>query len=446
MYENRLTDADTLRAIAYLGNRTNVGYLAIPLPQQNGVRNAGGIPDLDRVFGGLGIRWTRQAELAGGPLTFTTGLDYDRADEDRKGYRNELGVQGALKRDEQNLVDSWGGYVQGEWRISDPWSLSLGLRYTEVRFESSDDFICTDTVNTTGTALGTCSGTTNAVTAASNTWNPDDSGSKTYSAWTPVGGLVYRVSPALNLYGNLGQSFETPTFIELAYRPDGSSGLNFDLEPSLSNHYELGMKAFVGGDTRVNLSVFQIDTQDEIVVATNAGGRATYRNAGDTQRRGVELLVDSPFAAGFGGYVAATYIDATFQDSFLSCGPPPCPTPTLTVDSGNSIPGIPACQVYAELNWRHTSGLTAAVEGGWRSKVYVNDRNTEFAEEFFVLNLRAGFQRSVGAWKLGAFVRVDNLLDERYIGGVIVNDGNGRFYAPAPTSTLLVSATAGYQF
>jgi iron complex outermembrane receptor protein len=120
VYENRLTDADTLRAIAYLGNRTNVGYLAIPLPQQNGVRNAGGIPDLDRVFGGLGIRWTRQAELAGGPLTFTTGLDYDRADEDRKGYRNELGVQGALKRDEQNLVDSWGGYVQGEWRISDP--------------------------------------------------------------------------------------------------------------------------------------------------------------------------------------------------------------------------------------------------------------------------------------------------------------------------------------
>jgi iron complex outermembrane receptor protein len=84
VYENRLTDADTLRAIAYLGNRTNVGYLAIPLPQQNGVRNAGGIPDLDRVFGGLGIRWTRQAELAGGPLTFTTGLDYDRADEDRK--------------------------------------------------------------------------------------------------------------------------------------------------------------------------------------------------------------------------------------------------------------------------------------------------------------------------------------------------------------------------
>jgi len=133
----------------------------------------------------------------------------------------------------------------------------------------------------------------------------------------------------------------------------------------------------------VNLSVFQIDTQDEIVVATNAGGRATYRNAGDTQRRGVELLVDSRFAAGFGGYVAATYIDATFQDSFLSCGPPPCPTPTLTVDSGNSIPGIPAYQVYAELNWRHTSGLTAAVEGGWRSKVYVNDRNREFAEEFF---------------------------------------------------------------
>ena len=48
--------------------------------------------------------------------------------------------------------------------------------------------------------------------------------------------------------------------------------------------------------------------------------------------------------------------------------------------------------------------------------------------------------------QLSASLRLDNLLDERYIGGVIVNDGNGRFYAPAPTSTLLVSATAGYQF
>ena len=446
VYENRLSDADTLRAIAYVGNRTNLGSLAIPLPQQNGVRNAGGVPDLDRMFGGLGIRWTRQTALANGPLTFTTGVDYDRADEDRKGYQNLLGVQGALKRDEQNVVDSWGGYVQGEWRINDPWSVSLGLRYTEVAFDSSDNFVCTNTVNTTGTALGTCSGTTNAVTANPTTWNPDDSGSKTYSAWTPVGGAVFRVTPALNLYGNIGQSFETPTFIELAYRPDGTSGLNFDLEPALSNHYELGVKAFLAGDTRLNVSVFQIDTQDEIVVATNAGGRATYRNAGDTQRRGIELLVDSRFPGGFGGYVAATYMDATFSDGFLACSAPPCTTPSVPVNAGNSIPGIPTYQVYAELNWRHASGFTAAAEGGWRSKVYVNDVNSESADAFFVLNLRAGYQRMIGAWKLGAFVRVDNVLNEQYIGGVVVNDSNGRFYAPAPTSTLLVSATAGYQF
>jgi len=446
VYENQLTQADTLRAIAYIGKRTNLGYLAIPLAQQNGVRNSGGVPDLDRAFGGLGIRWTREAELAGGPLTVTTGLDYDLADEDRKGYVNNLGVRGALKRNEDNTVDSWGPYVQGEWRVNDPWSVSLGLRYTEVRFDSSDNFICTNTVNTTGTPLGTCSGTTNAVTAASSTWNPDDSGSKTYSAWTPVGGAVYRVNPALNLYGNIGRSFETPTFIELAYRPDGSSGLNFDLEPSLSDHYELGLKAFLAGDTRLNLSVFQIDTQDEIVVATNAGGRATYRNAGDTRRRGVELLVDSRFGAGFGGYVAATYMEAVFVDGFLACGPPPCTTPSVPVSAGNSVPGIPPYQVYAELNWRNSKGFSAAAEGGWRGKVYVNDINSEYADAFFVLNLRAGYQRTIGAWKLGAFVRVDNVLNTQYIGGVIVNDSNGRFYAPAPTSTLLVSATAGYQF
>jgi iron complex outermembrane receptor protein len=31
-----------------------------------------------------------------------------------------------------------------------------------------------------------------------------------------------------------------------------------------------------------------------------------------------------------------------------------------------------------------------------------------------------------------AFVRVDNVLDRRTIGSVIVNDANGRYFEPAP--------------
>ncbi|WP_141134437.1 hypothetical protein, partial [Xanthomonas graminis] len=33
---------------------------------------------------------------------------------------------------------------------------------------------------------------------------------------------------------------------------------------------------------------------------------------------------------------------------------------------------------------------------------------------------------------LRTFARIDNALDHAYIGSVIVNDGNGRYYEPGP--------------
>ena len=98
VYEVPISDKDTLRAMLYAGNRTNDGYLAIPLTTQDGVRNSGGVSVLDRTFGGAGLRWTHQDKVAAMPFTVTTGVDYDTSTEDRLGYLNKFGVQGALKR------------------------------------------------------------------------------------------------------------------------------------------------------------------------------------------------------------------------------------------------------------------------------------------------------------------------------------------------------------
>src|SRR5262249_4399153 len=147
------------------------------------------------------------------------------------------------------------------------------------------------------------------------TWNPNDSGTQNYSAWTPVAGILYKVTPKLNLYANAGRSFETPTFIELPYQPDpNKTGLNFALNPSKSNQYEVGAKTFLTAQTRLDVAVFQIDTKDEIVVYNNVGGRSTFQNAGRTRRRGVETSLDTYFARGFNLYVSATYLDARFED------------------------------------------------------------------------------------------------------------------------------------
>jgi iron complex outermembrane recepter protein len=445
IYTNQITDQDTLRVMGYYGTRSNTQYLAIPLPNQNDIRASGGVSTYDRDFGGGSLRWTRVQPLLDGPLTLTAGVDYETASDSRQGYLNNSGEQGALKRNEDNTVDNFGAYLQGEWQFLPRWNVSAGLRYTEVRFDSNDKFICV--------VVGTrCSGSTIIVGPGPNQRNPDDSGSTTYSAWTPVGGLLYQLTSAVNLYANAGRSFETPTFIELAYRPDGSSGLNFNLQPTVSNQYEIGAKAFLGAGTRVNLALFYIDSDNEIVIARNAGGRAAYQNASGTTRKGAELLVDSDLGAGFNGYLAATYLNAEFNGDFVTCaGPAPCIPATGTniavVESGNRVPGIPEYNLFGSLTWRYAPfGLTTAVEGIWNGNVYANDRNTEAAASYAIANWWAGLQQHSGPWTFREFVRVNNIFDKEYIGAVNVGDANGRYYYPSPTRNYVVGLSAIYQF
>jgi iron complex outermembrane receptor protein len=435
VYETAVTDKDTLRFLAYVGQRTNDGFLPIGT---NTVTTSGGVTNLDRDFYGVGARWTRKGDLLSRPITLTMGADYDYAIDARKGYVNDNGVATFLKRDEDNIVYSTGAYIQTEWQIAESWSASAGLRYTDVKFESRDHYVCGGPTNPLG--LPTCPG----ISAGAGV-NPDDSGNVDHHAVTPVGGLVFKATPTLNFYANAGKSFETPTLIEMAYRPDGSPGLNFSLEPTTSLHYELGAKMFVGTGTLVEAAVFQIDSENEIVVASNAGGRQAFKNAGDTQRRGVELSVNSFLGHGFTGYLSATYLDAIFKDSFTSCAGTPCVA--FTVPAGNRIPAIPRYNVYADLGWRKTEwGFSTDVEVRFQGDVPVNDRNSEFADRYTVAAVRAGFEQRSGDWRFTEFARVDNVFNKQYIGAVYVNDGNGRYYAPAAERNYTLGMSASYAF
>jgi iron complex outermembrane recepter protein len=77
-------------------------------------------------------------------------------------------------------------------------------------------------------------------------------------------------------------------------------------------------------------------------------------------------------------------------------------------------------------------GLNAALEAQYVDKLYVNDQNIDAAPSYAVMNARIGFAQTFGAAKWEAFVRLNNLFDRNYAGSVIVGDGNGRFFEPAP--------------
>ena len=273
--------------------------------------------------------------------------------------------------------------------------------------------------------------------------NGDDSGSKSYRATTPVAGLVFRLDRNTSFYGNLGRGFETPTFAEIANRTPAASGLNFDLQAGRSQHAEAGVKTIIPGWVRLNAALFDIVTQDEIVVDQNAGGRASFKNVGHTDRNGLEISAETLSGGPWEARFAYTYLKAVFREGFTTVINT-LNTP-VSVPAGSFLPGVPKNVLYGELRYR-AEPFYAQLEGMHKSRVAANDPNSEFADAYATLNLMAGLVQQGTGWRITEFVRIDNLTDRNYVGSVIVNETNGRFYEPSPRRNMSIGLRASLQF
>ena len=185
--------------------------------------------------------------------------------------------------------------------------------------------------------------------------------------------------------------------------------------------------------------MFDAQTDDEIGIATNRGGRSTFRNVGRTQRRGAELALVAPLTEGWRAQLSLTWLDATYRDGFAVCAALPCLSPTLPVPAGNRIAGTLQRSAYAELAWAPMPAVDLALEVRGQGRVPVNDVNSDFAAGFGLMALRARWQLNLPVGRLDLLARAENLADRRVVGSVIVNEGNSRFFEPAPGRGWLLS-------
>ncbi|MDU7837504.1 MAG: TonB-dependent receptor PqqU [Pantoea sp.] len=412
-YQRQMGENDDLSVMMYAGIRETTQYQSIPKNVQLSPKHPGGVIDLTRHYQGIDTRWTHRDSLFSVPVTLTGGLDYETMTERRKGFENfngnDLGVKGDIRRNERNLMWNLDPYLQTAWQLTDKWSLDAGLRYSTVNFDSNDNYI------TAG--------------------NGDDSGDARYHKWLPAASLKYAIDSSWNAYLSAGRGFETPTINELSYRGDGETGLNTGLKPATSDTVELGTKKRIGNGL-ITAALFQTDTQNEIVTDTSLGGRTTYKNAGQTRRRGLELGVDQQFAADWRAKAAWTLLDARYRSN--ACGDASC--------DGNRIPGIARNMLYASLAYAPEQGFYADAEMRYMSDIAADDENDVKAPAYTVAALNSGYKWLVQNWTLDLFGRVDNLFDRNYVGSVIVNEGNGRYFEPAPGRNYSVGLTLSYAF
>lgn len=429
IYERDL-GRDTLRVTLYGGTRSALQFQSIPRSTQlsganGGAGHPGGVIDLDRRFAGLDARYTARTEVMSRPLTLTGGISLDQMAERRQGFQNfdsttgQLGVQGVKRRDEDNTARNSDQYLLAQWDLTPQWLGSLGVRHSRVSFNSRDRYVVTG--------------------------NADDSGRMDFEATTPTASVMWRAMPALHAYASAGQSFETPTLNEVAYQSTSgaSTGWNTGLKASQGRHIELGLKAGMGQAVQANVALFRVGTDDEIAVRVNSGGRATYQNVGQTMRQGLEASTQWQIARGWSAYASATWTQATYEDAFTSTST----GNTTAVAAGKALPGVPRRTAFAELVWRPApQGWYAAVEWRHSGRIWANDVNDEFAPSYQLWALRAGWRQSWGAWRIEALARIDNLANAHAVGSVIVNEGNRRYYEPAPgrSATLATYLTRSF--
>ncbi|TAL91822.1 MAG: TonB-dependent receptor [Rhodanobacter sp.] len=419
IYEQALGHDDQLRLMGYYGYRSILQYLSIPPGAQKNPLQSGGVIAPNTDYGGADARWTHHGELAGRTVEFVLGASADYQIQHRTGYENfigdTLGVEGRLRRNENDNVVNVAQYAQWYWRFAQRWSLLLGLRHDEVRFAEHDFY----------------------VTAR----NPDDSGHVQYSATTPVIGLQFRPGDNLRLYVSYGRGFETPSYSELGYRSDGQAGLAFNLLPARSRNWEAGLKWRLNDALEFDAAAFRSDTRSELAVATNQNGRSTYQNVGDTRRQGMELSLTGDLGHAWRLNAGFTHLQARFRSGFLTCTGRPCPIASTPVAPGSRMPGVP--DNYGSLRLEHGHAL------GWRGgltltgvgSVTVNDIDSQRAAGYGLVGLDVSYGFALGGRsQLQLSARVDNLANRRYIGSVIVNDGNGRYFEPGPDRSYMLGA------
>jgi iron complex outermembrane receptor protein len=394
-----LGDNATVDASAFGSART----LANPLTQA--------IVDVKRASGGASARVSGHGLLGDRNLRLSAGADAQWLNDDRQEYDNCIGAvcaggateRGALRKNQRELVSSVGPYVRGEISLASRLLASAGVRSDAVQFRLRDRLI--------------------------SATNPDDSGERTMHAVSPAIGLVWRSTPLSSIYANVSSSFETPTTTELGNKPDGSAGINPELQPQRTVTFEVGTKGLLAGTgIQWDVAAFEALARDELVPfdIPNGNGRRYFRNAGRTVRRGGEVGIgveNGPFS------MRAAYDYSHFRYVSYVVG--------TTSFAGKRIPGVPEHALMTSASWRAGRTLLSAT-GDLAGTVDVDDGNTAQAPGRAIFGLAVGQDVRAGAVKLAPMVAVQNIGGVRSVGSVSVNATGGKFYEPAPGRVLLV--------
>ncbi|MDX1671488.1 MAG: TonB-dependent receptor [Balneolaceae bacterium] len=345
------------------------------------------IINVDRLAGGS--RLTLQNQF--GKLKVNAGVAAKVQDDDRIEYANDNGSPGAVQVNQVETVTNYSAFASASYSMG-RWDLMGGLRYDWHRFR------------------------TDANTAV-------NSGERTFNALSPTFGLNYHYDGG-KIFTNISTAFESPTTTELVNRPGGGNGFNPGIDHENTLGVELGASGAVGKRPfSYDIAFYHMWIRDLLFpFQLTANGPTFFRNQGETRHRGVELSFSYQPNSHLEFGSIYNFLNAEFHEA-------------TTIDSialdGNRVPGVADHRITGYVTYA-PSAFSATVDFKFIDGYPVNNLNTAHTKPYAVLNTHFSYRwQASSGLILTPFLAVNNLLDKRYPGSVVINAFGGRYYEPA---------------
>jgi iron complex outermembrane receptor protein len=248
------------------------------------------------------------------------------------------------------------------------------------------------------------------------TW-PASGGRLSEHGWdyAPRVGLTWQTTPQIQLFGNLSRSVEpahpwsmiwgSSTYFAAGNgASSGRQSTPVDLDNQTADTLELGARGdaalghweLTGYYAHVRHELLNVEVQPtpNLIVAES--------NASPTVHRGVEAGLDSTLWQSDAGRLslrqAYTFSDFRYRDDARF--------------GGNVLPGLPRHAYQGELRYDHPSGLYAALNTEYASKMAVDYANSFWADSHVIFGTRVGFDAPGGRWQ--GWLEARNLGDRHY--------------------------------
>ncbi len=258
--------------------------------------------------------------------------------------------------------------------------------------------------------------------------------------WSPKAGLNYKLTNQ-SYFLNVSHGFSPPSLEETLY-PDGQ--INPGIEPESGWNFEIGTRGSIGKFS-YDLATYYMYIQNLLVAQRTAEDAYIGVNAGTNNHLGLDLLLNYSVQLSASHSLNLFYSGAVMHyrfGEFENDG---------EVFDGNELTGVPQHQSNIGLELTGNDGFYGNVNGQYVGSMPMNDANSLYSDDYFLLRTRLGYLQSIGNFELDLYAGVDNLTDTKYASMILINATgfNGaapRYYYPGAPRSFYAGIRLSYTF